>query len=122
MCRINIKTGKGQTTYNFVLDFFVFKEGAAYVSYCPSLDLSTCGNTRKEAMAAFKECFTLYVEYEMENGTLHEDLKAHGWRFDNGVKPPTLDILTRKPEIKKLFRSHTNFTRIAAQTSIPSFV
>lgn len=61
--------------------FYVFKEGNAYIAYCPSLDISTCAETYSEAVSAFHKMFQLHMEFCVENGTLAEDLMAREWKI-----------------------------------------
>ena len=68
------------TEYRFQLEFYVFQEDGVYIAYCPSLDISTSGDTFNEAVGNFHERFQLHVEWCVEHGTLLEDLAAHGWK------------------------------------------
>ena len=68
------------TEYRFRLEFYVFQEGGVYIAYCPSLDISTSGDTFNEAVGNFYERFQLHVECCVEYGTLLKDLTAHGWK------------------------------------------
>jgi len=47
-------------------DGIIFKEGRTYVSYCPGLDVSSCGNTIDEARKNLKIAVNLFLE-ESEN-------------------------------------------------------
>lgn len=122
MCKIGIRRRKGQASCSFRLDFLVFRDGGNYIAYCPSLDLSAYGSTRREAVADFREVFSLYFECCMEHGTLHDDLVAHGWKLGDGrMEPPSLVSLARKPAVKSLFDNGTEFRRVAADTTAPAF-
>ena len=46
----------------FTTDYYVFNENRTYISYCPSLDLSTSGDTINEAKNNFKEMFKLILK------------------------------------------------------------
>jgi len=48
----------------------VFKEGRTYVSYCPELDVSSCGNTIDEARKNLKIAVSLFLEEAKNMGTL----------------------------------------------------
>lgn len=50
-------------------DTIVFKEGNAYVSYCPRLDVSSCGHTVDEARANLKTAVSLFIEEAERMGT-----------------------------------------------------
>lgn len=79
--------------YRFNIEFYVFMENEAYVSYCPSLDISTSGKTFNEAISNFYEMFQLYVESCVENKTLHDDLLAHGWKMQAAIRFPSHPFL-----------------------------
>jgi len=65
----------------------IFKEGRTYVSYCPELDVSSCGNTIDEARKNLKIAVGLFLEEAEKMGTLEEILyesgyelnESHGW-------------------------------------------
>lgn len=74
----------------FSLSVFVFKENEAFIAYCPSLDLSSSGETYNDALGNFYEALQLYIECSQEFGTLHDDLVKHGWTVSSSeVKPPS---------------------------------
>ncbi len=99
--------------YRFSLGFYVFKERENFIAYCPSLDLSTSGNNFNEAVANFYECFQLYLECNIEDGTLYDDLVALGWKLQtNAIQPPTFANLMKKKEMKSLMGGDINFERI----------
>ena len=62
--------------YDFSISFYVYKDGKAYIAYCPELDLSTSGTSLTNATKNFYECFQLYVECCVDKGTLVADLKS----------------------------------------------
>jgi predicted RNase H-like HicB family nuclease len=53
----------------------IWQEDGTYVSLCPELDVSSCGDTRDEALAALKEAVELFLENSRALGTL-DDVKA----------------------------------------------
>ena len=61
------------------LDGFVFKEGRAWVAYCRSLDLSSCGTSPEAALRAVEEAIGLWIESCIERGTLEAALSELGW-------------------------------------------
>ncbi len=52
----------------------IWKEEAGYVSYCPELEVSSCGDSPEEALHNLKEAVELYLENAKELGML-EDIK-----------------------------------------------
>lgn len=74
------------------VSFFIFQENGAYIAYCPSLELSTCDDSYNGAISSFYEMLELHMDYCIENNTLVEDLKAHGWKVDGlDITPPHLN-------------------------------
>lgn len=110
------------TEYRFSLEFYIFREDANYVVYCPALDISTCAETYNDAISSFYEMFQLHVECCVENGTLQEDLLSHGWKVHKrSITPPAVTFIMKKPEMKKLLGSHLSFERVVAPARIPVF-
>ena len=60
------------------VSLFTFKEGDVYIAYCPSLDLSGYDRDEAKAKADFEIMLADYLSWQMRNGTLREDLAAHG--------------------------------------------
>ena len=63
-------------------DGIIFKEGKAYVSYCPRLDVSSCGNTIEEARKNLKIAASLFIEEAEKMGTLEDILRESGYEID----------------------------------------
>ncbi len=53
----------------------LWREGDAYVSLCPGLDVSSCGDTPDEALRMLKEAVELYLLNSQRLGTW-DDVKA----------------------------------------------
>lgn len=107
--------------YRFQLEFYIFQEEGRYIAYCPSLDLSTSGDSFNDAVGNFYECFQLHVECCVECGTLYDDLIAHGWKLrKKSIMPPTFSALMKKPEMKKLMDSSLSFERIVTPARLPA--
>ena len=60
----------------------IFKEGSTYVSYCPELDISSCGNTIDEARKNLKIAVSLFLEEAEKMGTLDEILVESGYKLN----------------------------------------
>ncbi len=58
----------------------IWKEGNAYVSYCPQFDVSSCGDTVEEARRMLKEAVYLFIEVAQEQGTLQTILEEAGYQ------------------------------------------
>lgn len=65
---------------NFSLPVTILKEGKQYIAYTPALDLSTSGNTYKQAKKRFEEIVDIFFEEIIEKGTLEEVLSELGWK------------------------------------------
>ena len=57
----------------------IWKEGKMYVSYCPELDVSSCGKIVKEAKENLLEAVEGFLEEIKKMGTLKEILKESGF-------------------------------------------
>lgn len=57
-----------------------FREGKKVVAYSPALDLSSCGNTEKQARERFAEAIELFITEIDKMGTVEEVLEECGWR------------------------------------------
>ena len=56
-----------------------FKEGNAYIAYCPILDLSTSASTFEKVKERFSEAVEVFFEELVDMGTLDEVLANLGW-------------------------------------------
>ena len=76
----------------FYFDTLVWKEGGSYVSYCPQLDVSSCGDTIDEAQRMLKEAVSLFLEEAEKMGTLQDILEESGYHLENNQKlvPPKI--------------------------------
>lgn len=63
----------------FSLGVVLMKEGRAYVSYVPALDLSSHGTSYEDAGRAASEAAGLFLEELIQLGTLEEVLLGLGW-------------------------------------------
>lgn len=62
------------------LSVFLFQEEGVYHAYCPELDLVGYDYTEAGAKQSFNYVLKDYLDYTTQNGTLEQDLLAHGWR------------------------------------------
>lgn len=63
-------------------DGIIFKEGDTYISYCPELDVSSCGNTIDEARKNLKIAVSLFLEEAENMGTLDQILQESGYELN----------------------------------------
>jgi predicted RNase H-like HicB family nuclease len=110
--------------YDFSLELYVFKEDQYIIAYCPSLDITACGNTEKEAISEFYEIFKMHIEYCIEKGTLIEDLKQHGWSIRKTqpsfpIVPKTQRLIKTNPTLRNILYGDKEFKRINKEVKIP---
>ena len=74
------------------------KEDGQFVSYCPELGTSSCGDTVDEALANLGEAIEVHLDALEEVGTLHDVLRERHIRIDSG--PPPSEELLRVPSEK----------------------
>jgi TPP-dependent trihydroxycyclohexane-1,2-dione (THcHDO) dehydratase len=55
-----------------------FQEGKRVVAYSPALDLSSCGDTEKQARERFAEAVEIFIGEINEMGTVEEVLEECG--------------------------------------------
>jgi len=58
-----------------ILTSIIWREGNAYVSKCPELEVSSCGDTPEDALKNLKEAVELYIENAKELGMI-EDIEV----------------------------------------------
>ncbi len=57
----------------------LWKEGNMYVSYCPELDIASCGETVEQAKRNLKEVILINLEEAQKMGTLDVLLEEAGF-------------------------------------------
>jgi predicted RNase H-like HicB family nuclease len=70
----------------------LWKEGNMYVSYCPELDVASCGESVEQAKKNLKEMTLINLEEAQRLGTLDEFLQEAG--FDD-----TQEVLELRKEL-----------------------
>jgi predicted RNase H-like HicB family nuclease len=63
----------------------IWKEGNMYTSYCPELDIASCGHTPEEARKNLQEVITIQLEETKKMGTLDDLLSESGYTRDGDV-------------------------------------
>jgi len=76
-------------------DIIVFKEDDTYVTYCPELDVSSCGNTVDHAKEMLKTAVRLFLEEAEKMGLLktylrRQDIKK--MQVEGGCLPNSLRL------------------------------
>jgi len=57
-----------------------YREADKFIAYSPALDLSTCGDTQKQAKKRFEVMLQLFLEETDKMGTLKDVLLECGWK------------------------------------------
>jgi predicted RNase H-like HicB family nuclease len=71
----------------------IWKEGNMYVSYCPELDMASCGESVEESKKNLKEVISINVAECQKMGTLSQLLQDAGFSQDQG------DVLLARKEL-----------------------
>ena len=71
----------------------IWKEGNMYVSYCPELDISSCGKDVQQAKENLLEAITINIEETKKMGTFEQFLE------DCGLEKTNADILSARKEL-----------------------
>jgi hypothetical protein len=104
------------TSLSFPLQMFTFEEDGMCIIYCPALDLSAYDHSIAAAKKAFETVLDETVQDWIEQGTLLQDLTAHGWRITQGK---TRHILPPSPE--ELMHNNTEMQHILANKHYASY-
>jgi len=57
----------------------IWKEGNMYVSYCPELDIASCGESVEQARKNLKEVILINIEETQKLGTFDQFLQEAGF-------------------------------------------
>lgn len=91
----------------------LFMNGNDWVAYSPELNVSSFGNTQKEAKAALNEALQLFLEDITERVTMYEALKELGWNISSdkitqsSVPIPSLESIKKFSNSFKLYEQST---------------
>jgi predicted RNase H-like HicB family nuclease len=78
------------------IQLLLLKEEDSYVAYCPALELSSYGNTIKEAKSAFEDALAIFIEETTKMGTMKDVLLHLGWtlQLENYMPPSYSPVIT----------------------------
>jgi predicted RNase H-like HicB family nuclease len=71
----------------------VWREGSMYVSFCPELEVASCGETVEQARRNLQEVILINLEETKKMGTFDRFLEEAGLSKEQG------DILTARKEL-----------------------
>lgn len=79
-----------------------YNEDNKFIAYCPALDISTCGDSFKEAKKRFEELLAIFFDEVAKMDTLEDVLLECGWqkvsRLRPRWKPPIRTFITQLQE------------------------
>ncbi len=70
------------------VEVLLVKEGDYWVSYAPSLELSSYGDSRAEAKKGFSEALSIFIDDTIKKGTLERLLIDYGWTLSSKAYHP----------------------------------
>ena len=101
----SIVFSKTKGTLEVSVSIYVFKENDVFIAYCPSLDLSGYDKTEEAAFRDFEYVLGEYAKFQMQHGTLNEDLTRHGWQImQRKAKGPEIGTLLRRTQLRDVFK------------------
>lgn len=104
------------------ISIFVFRdeESKQYMAYCPSLDLIGYADTEQGAKDDFEYVLNDYLKYCTEEGTLEQDLVAHGWSVvaDTTQEPDFKSMLDNNDTLISIIASHADYRRTHVSRTI----
>jgi hypothetical protein len=115
----NVNMEKPNEFTKINLAVFLVKEGDFMVAYCPALELSSYGETEKEAKIAFGDSLKIFLEDTEEKGTLVKCLLDLGWQIKNVPTPKYVPPKIGKDYIKRLFSTQSEPHKINEEICIP---
>jgi len=71
----------------------IWKEGNMYVSYCPELDIASCGEDVEKAKTNLYEAITINIEETKKMGTFTEFLE------NCGIESTSEDVMSARKEL-----------------------
>lgn len=78
--------GKAPAGY-IALEFVITKEGNQYSSWCPKLDIASCGDSPEEAVKSLGDAVELYLDTLEEEGEREQVFKERDIKIVNANEP-----------------------------------
>jgi predicted RNase H-like HicB family nuclease len=80
--------GSGFESITVQLNVSIFKiDTGHFFAYCPALNLSSYGDSQKDARDAFSEALHLFIEETIRMNTFEKELLKQGWVLAYKPKP-----------------------------------
>lgn len=101
------------------LEVLLIEEDDQWVAYCPALQISSYGDTQREARGAFEEAWRITLEELVKRGSLERELLRLGWRLVSVPRPIYEPPVTPRRTINELnpSRSFTERVTLPAVTA-----
>jgi len=77
-----LMSGTAKNMKRLITTLELWKEGNMYTSYCPELDIASCGHTPEEARLNLSEVISIQLEETLKLGTLDDFLHDAGYDAD----------------------------------------
>lgn len=75
--------------FRFSLPVSILKEGATFIAYTPTLDISTCADSLAEVQQNFHELVKIFFEELERKKVINEVLPSLGWqKYNTNWSPP----------------------------------
>ncbi|MEO8149777.1 MAG: hypothetical protein ABI723_19210 [Bacteroidia bacterium] len=88
------------------LEVSIFKiDTGHFFAFCPSLNLSSYGDSVEDAKEAFNEALQLFIEETIKMNTFERELLKHGWSLSYKPTP----VFTQPPVHVKLALDFPNY-------------
>ena len=118
MNRIEITDGFVKTQ----LDIYTYRENGMCIMYSPALDVAGYGATVDAAKQSFEITLSEYLRFTLDNSTLADDLKAHGWKSLDGheadyTSPDMVTLLRRNKQLRSLVQG--DYRKSSRRLSVP---
>lgn len=76
-----------ETAGYIAVDIVVTKEGEQYSSWCPQLDIASCGDSLEEAVEGLRDALELYLNTLKEKGEQEQVFKERGIKIVSEDEP-----------------------------------
>ena len=87
---------------------YVGQQGDYFVAYCPALELSSYGDSEKDAKDAFEEALNIFMKDTHQKGTFEKVLLKLGWSLKQKPKPLYIPPHFSKDSIRKFNHNPPN--------------
>ena len=99
--------------YIVTLDVCLFEDEGHYIAHCSALDISSYGDTEKDAKDMFTEAVAVFLEEVEERDTLDSVLLDLGWNLQRkpeiDYRPPHHDLSQNKRFQQYCGKTNTHF-------------